>query len=192
MHCAHRGATWYRFAATGHAAHGSTPHLGENAVERLATALLTWKPAQSLTSDATLGMETLNIGTFRGGSAPNIVPDHAEATIDFRTVSTSPAHQRIKGLPDDIAVSVDLDLAPLRTDSQNPFVQNLPSQVSEDPVAYFTDGSEITAARPDLPIVIWGPGEPGQMHSVNEQIPVSSLIEAEELFFAHLTGPRPY
>ena len=37
--------------------------------------------------DPRLGPTTLNVGTIRGGVAPNVIPDSAEATLLFRTVA---------------------------------------------------------------------------------------------------------
>ena len=37
-------------------------------------------------SDQTLGKPTFNIGTIRGGTKINIVPDACEASVDIRTI----------------------------------------------------------------------------------------------------------
>lgn len=182
VHSCHRGATWYTFNASGKAAHGSTPHLGSNAIETLTEALIRWKSSQPLETDRRLGTESLNIGTIRGGNATNIVPDWAAATIDFRTVTQHAPMERLSGLPDLIDVGVDLDLAPLTTPQDNEFVTALPAQSVAEPVPYFTDGSVLTTALPGIPIVVWGPGEPHQMHSVDESIELDQLERAVDLF----------
>ena len=49
-----------------------------------------------LPRDALLGPSTLNVGTISGGRAPNVVADHAQAEIMFRTVG-DPAEIREAG-----------------------------------------------------------------------------------------------
>ena len=79
-------------------------------------------------------------------------------------------------------MGVDLDLAPLTTPQDNEFVTALPAQSVAEPVPYFTDGSVLTTALPGIPIVVWGPGEPHQMHSVDESIELDQLEHAVDLF----------
>ncbi|WP_193106128.1 M20 family metallopeptidase [Brachybacterium sp. FME24] len=183
VRCAHRGACWLRLIARGRAAHGSAPERGVNAVLRLAAALGPALAAAPLRHDEVLGTETASIGTFHGGDATNIVPAAATATLDQRTVADSAPlfehWRRIDGIDE---VETILDLAALRTDPGAPFIRSLPSAVDSAPVTYFTDGSVLQGLRPDVPIAIWGPGDPTQMHSVDERLELAQLIEATDLF----------
>ena len=86
----HKGSVWLTLRAHGRAAHGSTPQIGDNAIEKILAVIeiLRGEVAAHFgaCSDETLGALTFNLGTIQGGSRINIVPDHCEAKIDIRTV----------------------------------------------------------------------------------------------------------
>ncbi|EMA57851.1 M20 family metallopeptidase [Halorubrum lipolyticum] len=108
---ADRGSIWLTLRASGTAAHGSRPSLGDNAIDRLweATSLIRSRlSAREFRLDATLrpiveesvsfyeptlGADaardlfehpTVNLGTIEGGDAVNTVPDSATARLDIR------------------------------------------------------------------------------------------------------------
>ncbi|SER87680.1 M20 family metallopeptidase [Natrinema salaciae] len=108
---ADRGSIWLTLEATGEAAHGSRPVLGENAIDRLYGAVTTLRerfgtrrlridPAfepileESVEYYApTMGTETardlfryptINLGILDGGEAINSVPGSARAAVDIR------------------------------------------------------------------------------------------------------------
>jgi len=191
VRCSHRGACWLRLISRGRAAHGSAPERGVNAVLRLADALGPALAAAPLRVDETLGAETASIGTFHGGHATNIVPDSAMATLDQRTVADSaPLLEHWRGIDGIDEVETILDLAALHTDPEASFVRSLPAPVDPAPVTYFTDGSVLQGFRPDVPIAVWGPGDPTQMHSVNEHLELSQLTDAARLYEQVLLSAR--
>ena len=69
----------------GRAAHSAYAHLGVSAIEPM-LALLPTLAALPLPTDPVLGETTVNIGTIRGGTEANIVPDLCEAELMFRLV----------------------------------------------------------------------------------------------------------
>ena len=108
---ADRGSIWLTLSATGEAAHGSRPMLGENAIDRLWTAIERLRdrlPARTFDLDPaiepiveesvdyyapTVGRDaarelftrpTINLGTIEGGEAVNSVPQAAHARLDIR------------------------------------------------------------------------------------------------------------
>ncbi len=108
---ADRGSIWLTLAATGTAAHGSRPMLGENAIDRLygaverirtdfGTERLDLKPALDPIVDESVGYyaprlgesearelftyPTVNLGTIEGGESINSVPQSARARVDIR------------------------------------------------------------------------------------------------------------
>mgnify|MGYP005851596117 CR=1 FL=1 len=125
---ADKGAIWLRLAATGTAAHGSRPVLGDNALDRIYTAVdrlrielseiaFDLDPAlDEILADSvdyyasTMGEEsarelfeqpTLNLGMLSGGEAINSVPASATAGVDIRltaSVSTKPVVDRIRSI----------------------------------------------------------------------------------------------
>ena len=108
---ADRGSIWLTLEATGEAAHGSRPVLGENAIDRLYAAVQTLRErfeGRELDIDPaiepileesveyyapTMGEEparelfrspSINLGTIEGGDAINSVPQSARAGVDIR------------------------------------------------------------------------------------------------------------
>jgi succinyl-diaminopimelate desuccinylase len=108
---ADRGSIWLTMEATGEAAHGSRPVLGENAIDRLYAGIERLRSEfgnRELAIDAemqpiiqesvdyygpmmgeTAARElfehpSINLGTFEGGEAINSVPQSARAEIDIR------------------------------------------------------------------------------------------------------------
>jgi succinyl-diaminopimelate desuccinylase len=196
----HRGAVWLDLVAQGRSCHGSTPHLGDNAIEKLVDALQAvrrWAEDNEVSHEV-FGPRTLNIGRIRGGVLRNIVPDAAVAELDFRT----PLEEDAVALADTLGKLVEgraaieriLSLPPVYTAPWNPWVQ-LVRQVAGGhveltdgtPVArFFTDASVLTGALGDVPTVICGPGSPDQAHVVDEwcevdQVPVATAIYSDLL-----------
>lgn len=108
---ADKGSIWLTLTASGSAAHGSRPPLGENAIDRLFEAIADlrgWLAEYSFDLDdeiapiveesvsfyaPRMGEETawqlftrptVNVGTFEGGGTINQVPDSARAEFDVR------------------------------------------------------------------------------------------------------------
>ncbi|HYD55042.1 MAG TPA: M20/M25/M40 family metallo-hydrolase, partial [Gemmatimonadaceae bacterium] len=70
----------------GRAAHSAYSHLGASAIEPMLALLPTIKDLP-LPTDPVLGETTVNIGTIRGGTEANIVPEACESEVMFRLVS---------------------------------------------------------------------------------------------------------
>ncbi|MDQ6830335.1 MAG: M20/M25/M40 family metallo-hydrolase [Gemmatimonadota bacterium] len=80
-----KGSLRVTLRTRGKAAHSAYPHLGQSAIDPLLDLLPTIR-ALDLPRDPVLGDTTVNIGTIRGGTAANIIPDSAEAEMMFRLV----------------------------------------------------------------------------------------------------------
>jgi glutamate carboxypeptidase len=81
---ARKGGVWYRLNAYGHSAHaGVEPEKGSNAIVELAHQIL-----QLYTLNGWREGLTINVGHIQGGTATNVVPEHAEVLIDVRFVHT--------------------------------------------------------------------------------------------------------
>ena len=75
-----KGVGEFKIVAQGRSAHAGVDHpKGLNAIEELAHQII---KLQAMT-DYEQGT-TLNVGTITGGTASNMVPDHAEMEVDFR------------------------------------------------------------------------------------------------------------
>jgi succinyl-diaminopimelate desuccinylase len=193
---AHKGVVWADAVARGRTAHGSMPHLGENAIYKLARAVARLEDF-SLEADehALLGMPTVSLGTFTGGININSVPDYATAGIDVRTVPGMSGDAVLAALRDRLGDEVELEprvvLEAIDTDPADEWVQEvfevMAPLIGETPeprgLAYFTDAAALSPAYGTPPTIICGPGDAEQAHRTDESCSVEALeASAEGLF----------
>ena len=179
----HKGALWLAVRTAGRAAHGSTPERGHNAVLDLVAVLGRAGRDLPLGTDAFLGTETWNPGLVAGGTVPNVVPDRAEAVIDMRTVGDGRALLAWwRDQPEVAEVDIRVDLPPVGTPADDPWVAALPAPVLSVPATYFTDASVLGQVVGGAPMVVWGPGTPAVMHARDEYVEVAELEQAAAVF----------
>ncbi len=124
----HKGALWLEATTRGRTAHGSMPHLGDNAIYKLARVISAVEKFDAgVPEHPWLGPPTVNVGTARGGINVNSVPDLATATIDMRTV-TGQDHVRLRerllaALGAEATLDVLVDLPAIWTEPDDPFVR---------------------------------------------------------------------
>ena len=85
-----RGVYRVRLHASGRSAHSSHPEQGESAIEKLIDSLKAHRTLE-LPLNVALGTTTYTVGLIEGGVAPNVVPPHASAEINFRIVGPAAA-----------------------------------------------------------------------------------------------------
>jgi succinyl-diaminopimelate desuccinylase len=193
---AHKGVVWAEALARGKTAHGSMPHLGENAIFPLARAVAGLEDFSfSADEHPLLGAATISLGTFSGGININSVPDYAEAGIDVRTVpglsSDAVLDALRERLGDGIELSPRVALDPIDTDPEGEWVQTVFSVmgplINETPeprgLAYFTDAAALSPAYGAPPTIICGPGDAEQAHRTDESCSMAALEAAGEGFF---------
>jgi acetylornithine deacetylase len=168
-----KGVLRYEITAHGKLAHSAYPELGHSAIHSLLDTLRAIRSIP-LPEDPVLGQSTLNIGTIAGGRAPNVVADHAQAEIMFRTVG-DPAEIRAAVLA---AVA---GRAEAREVLHTPALRlsafdGLPTTV----VAFATDIPTFNGAW-GQPFLI-GPGSIHLAHTAEERIPKKQLLEAVEIY----------
>jgi succinyl-diaminopimelate desuccinylase len=193
---AHKGVVWLDASTRGRSAHGSMPHLGDNALYKLARAIGELEgfdfggPVHEL-----LGTPTLSVGTAAGGVNINSVPDFATAGVDVRTVPGLSGDDVLARLADLLGEEVELDrrvdLPPVSTDPADAWVQEvfavMTPLVGDRPeprgLAYFTDAAALTPAYGTPPTVICGPGDADQAHQTDESCSVERLETGSEGIF---------
>jgi succinyl-diaminopimelate desuccinylase len=193
---AHKGVVWLDAVADGRTAHGSMPHLGENAVVKVARAITRLDGfAFDVPPHPLLGDPTLNIGTVSGGININSVPDRASAGLDVRTVPGLGAEDVVAQLAaaagDEVRLETRVALDPIDTDPDDVWVRSvfevMGGVIGETPaprgLAYFTDAAALVPAYGTPPAVICGPGDADQAHRTDESCSVSALEAAAEGFF---------
>lgn len=186
----HKGTAWIRMETMGKSAHASVPELGVNAIERMAKVFAKLKAnfPQLCRVDhhPILGSASISIGSVRGGTKINIVPEHCIAEIDIRTL---PGQENMvtaiqefidaSGLPAKVtAVKVS---HPLYTDPEDPMVRRL-AMIGSKLVgaSWFCDAAVF--ARNGTPGVAVGPGSIAQAHTADEFIKIRELERGAEFF----------
>jgi succinyl-diaminopimelate desuccinylase len=196
----HKGAHWIRLTAEGRAAHGSAPHLGDNAVVRLARAASALHDHDAWPDHPTFGHMTANVGMLRGGVQPNVVPDFAELLLDVRTVPGVDGDDVRATVAELAGVGVRLEdyvvLPVVDTQLDDPFVRVVRDALvasgqdgePQAPARYFTDASVLarllspTENGAPVPTVVLGPGEPDQCHVVDEWCSAAKVEAAVEIY----------
>ena len=168
-----KGALRYELIARGMMAHSAYPELGESAIEKLLDALQAIRGLE-LPVDPVLGPSTMNIGTIRGGRAPNVVPDDARAEVFIRLVCDSTATREAIRLAvgDKVELHDVLEIPAIHMTA----VEGLPTTV----VAYTTDIPAFNGAW-GQPLLL-GPGTIHVAHTLDERVPKQQLLDAVEIY----------
>ena len=168
-----KGALRYEITARGRAAHSAYPELGHSAIETLLDVLQAIR-AIKLPEDELLGRSTLNIGTIKGGRAPNVIADHAQAEIMFRLVgSAAPIREALAQALVGRAEGREQYTTPAQR--LEPF-PGLPTTA----VSFTTDIPSFGAGW-GKPFLI-GPGSIHAAHTADEQIPKQQLLRAVDIY----------
>jgi acetylornithine deacetylase/succinyl-diaminopimelate desuccinylase-like protein len=189
---AHKGALWLEIETTGVACHGSTPERGRNAIYamRRVLAIIEEKMIPELATRVhpKLGATTANVGTIRGGSKVNIVPDTCRIELDCRIVpGVEPEHLRtlieavLRDAVPDVCVRIQRQATPLDTDEALPWVKKLGAVSRGFTTApWYSDAAVL--AHAGCPAVCVGPGSIAQAHTKDEFITVRDLEDGTDFF----------
>jgi succinyl-diaminopimelate desuccinylase len=180
-----------RLEFTGRSAHTARPWLGDNAIDRAIDGLrrVVGIEPHDVVIDGLTFREVVSLTRVAGGRADNVVPDHVEATLNFRYApnrSRADAEARLRELVgDDIEITSHSPAASVAV--SNPLVQRLraigdfavtPKQ-AWTPVAQF--------AELGLDAVNFGPGATKYAHAQDEQVEVTAIercFDALRVFFS--------
>lgn len=201
VYIAEKGAFWLELTTYGKTAHGSTPHLGQNAIMMMVALLSELdRLAVPYQEHPLLGGFTRSMNTITGGVKTNVVPDQCMVTVDQRTVPGQD-HQAILRQVEELifglsqknpdfkaSVKVINDRIPVASDPNEAAVQHFFDVVGEvvskrpEPkgVAYYTDAVSLVPAL-KAPLIICGPGEAKLAHQPNEYVEVSKLVESAKI-----------
>lgn len=167
-----KGSLRVTLRTRGRAAHSAYSHLGASAIEPMLALLPTVK-SLDLPVDPVLGETSVNIGTIRGGSEANVVPEACEAEMMFRLVGeVDVVKQRISQWADGRA--------------EVEFGSTIPAQrfhtipgFEVAPVAYTSDIPLL--GRWGTPL-LYGPGSIHVAHTPDEYIDVRELRAAVDAY----------
>lgn len=195
-----RGVWWFRIATRGVSAHGSTPTLGVNAIEHMSRVVLAVQQMRFRKLHATLGAPSVNVGTIRGGSKVNMVPDRCEIEIDRRTLPGETPEEvtaEFRAVLDELAAGepeLRAELLPglWAEASETPEGTSMVGLLAEARDAFGREGSEIgyggaTDARflinqGGIPSVIFGPGDVSLAHTTGEHVELDQLLAGARIY----------
>lgn len=204
-----RGALWFRIVTHGVSAHGSTPQLGVNAIEHMSHVVLAAQAMRFRRLHETLGAPTVNVGTVRGGSKVNMVPDRAVVEIDRRTL---PGETREEILSDFEALlarlrgdvegfDAEIEVIDLAEAAETPAGTSVVGLLAQARDALGAEGSEVgymgaTDARylinqAKIPTVVFGPGDVMLAHTTGEYVEIAQLVTGARIYahaFARFLG----
>ncbi|WZO99649.1 M20 family metallopeptidase [Isosphaeraceae bacterium EP7] len=203
----HKGAVRWKIRTAGVACHSSTPHLGDNAIYRMAGVLdaLAEYAGELARSepDKVLGPPSLSVGRIDGGLSVNVVPDWCEIDIDRRLIpgETGPdaigraesyvkAHIARPDLVEFLPPWVNMPALCPDAERLGPWLNPLKAAIqsirgvapSVHGVPFGTDAGPIGATG--LPCVVFGPGDIAQAHTKDEWVDLDQVRAAAEIYHA--------
>ncbi len=199
----HKGHATVRLVFRGIGAHSGYPHLGRNAIEPAAKAMVgIAELRRALEREAPphgqyfpeVPFVALNIAQVAGGAAVNIVPDQCVIDIGIRVLpgmTAEPIAERLRQTVIDAVDGYTFELGdveespPMLLDDGNDLYTTLCQHMGQDSTvsaSYATDAGWFQTAGFDC--LLWGPGTIEVAHKPNESIPKDELAKASEL----LTG----
>ena len=198
---AQKGALWFRISTLGKSAHGSRPHLGANAIEKMTKLITQLNSIHQETEHPLLGKPTLNIGMIRGGTKINVVPDRCEIEVDRRMLPSEKKEEvlgEMKGILDSLQSQDSLfqyrmeqiDFAePSEIDPDEEItrigVEAIQEVIGEKPkiqgFSGFTD-ARFYINHFHIPTLIFGPGGMDQSHTTDESVEVDALVQGAHIY----------
>jgi acetylornithine deacetylase len=196
----HKGHSKVRVTVRGVAAHSGYPHLGKNAIEgaaRVIASLRGLRHRLEQEGGALAGFfpdapfVSLSVGTIRGGTADNIIPDECTMSVGFRLLPQASRDEVLHRIVaaanhaagDDPVEVVDCgEGPPMLLDEQARIYQALCRLVGQEKTvsaSYATDAGWLS--RTGMQCAIWGPGSIAVAHKPNEFMPMAEYARGREL-----------
>ena len=176
-----------RLVATGRSGHSARPWNAVNAIHRLAEAVaqIAAVPYEDREFEGLTFVEAMSVTQIAGGIAQNVVPDAAEAGVNYRYApgrSAGDADERLRSVVDveGVEVVIDSNAPSGAVPRDNPLVERLRGMGLEwAPKQAWTPVAEFALAGVDA--VNFGPGEPRFAHTRDEQVSVDALVRSYEV-----------
>lgn len=194
---AEKGSCRFKVTVRGKTAHSSVPHLGDNAITkamRLIEALekysayLNQQPPHPL-----LDRETLTVTTINGGTQTSSVADKCEFSINYRTLPgrtpenlQADLENTMKQTGIDFELWSSFDAPPVETAKDDPWIRKMchvlqKNSLDANPFGVPYASEAFQAAKYDIPVFIFGPGDINTAHAPNERICIDELITASKI-----------
>ncbi|HWL59360.1 MAG TPA: succinyl-diaminopimelate desuccinylase [Microbacteriaceae bacterium] len=174
-------------------AHSARPWSGRNAIHAAATALsvLAAHEPETVVVDGLAYREALNATMIAGGVAPNVIPDLAEVTVNYRFAPSRTGQEavaRLGAMFPDAELIVD-DLAEgARPGLDGPIARDFVAAIGAEPTPKYgwTDVARFSALG--IPAINYGPGDANLAHRDDERVPVAQILAVEAGLRAWLTA----
>jgi succinyl-diaminopimelate desuccinylase len=204
---AQRGGAFFSAVARGRAAHGSTPHLGVNAIDSMARFILRLPEVLPDREHPLVGRPTVTATMIHGGRAPNVVPDRCEATIDRRTLPgeslaevRAPVErllERLRREHEEFDVRVEFPAlteaaevspdVPIARAVRAAVVAELGKEPEDMGFTGITD-ARFYVNDANIPAIVFGPGDLRVAHGADEHVPVDDLVAAARIYARTFVG----
>ena len=185
---AQKGCIWAQLNISGKTSHGAYPEEGYNAVEYGMKIVCRIKKWVTEYEHRVLGTATAQVTMIQGGIAPNMTPDFAEILLDIRTVpgiSAEDVEKKIKKIcweeveetNGEVKFEVRIKNARRAIEMAEEerwikefkaYLKQNGAETEEIGINYFTDASILTKKESEIPVLLFGPGEPRLAHKPNE------------------------
>ena len=201
---AHKGVLRFRIVVAGTAAHSSKPHLGVNAISKMAALIGRLEQdvgaELSAAEDRLLGPSTMNVGVIAGGQQVNFVPDSCSVDVDVRMVPGQTPQGVLDLVHGCIATAKSGD-PQLNATVEPPYFSAAAVGTAEDAgivatavgaceavlgdvsvagVPYGTDGSAF--GERGVPTIVIGPGSIDQAHGAVEWVECQQVVQAVDIY----------
>jgi succinyl-diaminopimelate desuccinylase len=208
---AERGVLWIELTTHGQTAHGSTPHLGRNAINMMRRLLDAVDRVRiPFARHPILGDFTYSLDTIQGGTVNNVVPDRCVASLDLRTVPGQDHNSILRHFEALIGELTESE-PEFSAEVHSPFsLPAIETPADHPAVADFTEAVAAATGRPaaggivrfateaaifvpalQLPVIVYGPGDPDLAHQPDENVAIGKMLEAARVYTAaalHMLG----
>ncbi len=181
---AQKGAVAIEAQIIGKSAHGSVPWEGNNAISGAAKLIVALdSSARMLRKTRTFGTSSMNIGTIKGGTMGNVVPDRCVLEIDRRILpgesgrsAADQINKIIKTNGINARTRITFEAPPYSVSKSSPIAK----LVKKATACEFSVSSGYTEAElyhrfAGIDSVVFGPGSKREAHKYNECVSIASL-----------------
>lgn len=195
----HKGTIRWDITVHGTSAHTSRPELGANAIlgmmEVVAALQAYQNRLQSTWHSPYMTGPTISVTRIEGGRTRNATADRCKAAVDLRILPNMDPVREHETLIENLATldwqishsPLQLMAPALSTDPNLPFCQDL-LRICRETVSSRVDlrgepyGTDAAWVSDRFPAIVLGPGDISCAHAVDEQIPLSELTRAVEVY----------
>jgi succinyl-diaminopimelate desuccinylase len=176
-----------RVVAHGRSGHSARPWAADNAIHRLAgvIARIAEVPYEPREFDGLTFTEAMSVVLVSGGIAQNVIPDRAEAAVNYRYApgrTPQDAEQRLRAVVGE-GLEIESNAPSGAVPKANAVVTKLRDMgLAWEPKQAWTPVAEFAQVGVDA--VNFGPGEPRFAHTRDEQVSADALARAYEVLEA--------